>query len=61
MPVWSLWEVSQEIATLSEGLVLPCGRCSDLKGLEEGATEPTAMIDGKVFNGAKHRTPRFAT
>ena len=39
--------------TIGGGLVLPLADLGDLKGLEEGATEPTAMIDGKVFNGAK--------
>ena len=39
--------------TIGGGLVLPLADLGDLKGLEEGATNPTAMIDGKPFNGAK--------
>lgn len=39
--------------TIGGGLVLPLADLGDLAGLREGAKNPIAMIDGKVFNGAK--------
>ncbi len=33
--------------------MLPFADLGDLKGLEQGAKKPVAMVDGKTFNGAK--------
>lgn len=39
--------------TVGGGAVLPLADLGDLAGMEKGSKEPIAMIDGKVFNGAK--------
>jgi len=39
--------------TIGGGAVLPFADLGDLAGMENGAKEPVAMIDGKAFNGAK--------
>ncbi len=39
--------------TIGGGFVLPLADLGDLSGLQEGCTDPTSMVDGKPFNGAK--------
>jgi len=39
--------------TVGGGTVLPFADLGDLQGMKEGSKNPVAMIDGKVFNGAK--------
>lgn len=39
--------------TVGGGLVLPRADLGELEGLQQGAVQPVAMVDGKPFNGAK--------
>lgn len=39
--------------TVGGGAVLPFADLGNLEGMKEGSKNPIAMIDGKVFNGAK--------
>jgi protochlorophyllide reductase len=39
--------------TVGGGVVLPFADLGNLEGMKEGSKNPIAMIDGKIFNGAK--------